>query len=66
MAYKGYTDAQREATRKYQATLKNLSVRMQPDQYDYYKSAADRLGMPLRQLFLRGADEFIENHLKTV
>ncbi len=66
MAYKGYTDAQREATRKYQATLKNLSVRMQPDQYDYYKSAAERLGLPLRQFVLVSMDEYIENHLKTV
>lgn len=66
MAYKGYTDAQREATRKYQATLKNLSVRMQPDQYDYYKSAAKRLGLPLRQFVLVSMDEYIENHLKTV
>lgn len=62
MAYKGYTDAQREATRKYQATLKNLSVRMQPDQYEYYKRAAESFGLPIRQFVLLSMDEYIENH----
>ena len=63
MAYNGYTDAQREATRKYQATLKNLSVRMQPEQYEHYKSIAERLKMPLRQYVFAALDEYAENHL---
>ena len=63
MAYKGYTDAQREATRKYQATLKNLSVRMQPEQYAHYKSITERLKMPLRQYVLAALDEYADNHL---
>ena len=62
MAYKGYTDAQREATRKYQATLKNLSVRMQPEQYEYYKRAAEHFDLPIRQFVLLSMDEYIENH----
>lgn len=61
-----YNDARLEATKRYQAKLKSVSLRVQPDEYGQYKMAADRLGLPLRQLFLRGADEFIENHLKTV
>ena len=61
-----YNEARLEATKRYQAKLKSVSLRVQPDEYDLYKTAADRLGMPIRQLFLRGADEFIENHLKTI
>jgi len=60
--YRGYSDAQREATRKYQATLKNLSVRMQAEQYEHYKRAAEHFKLPLRQFVLLSMDEYIENH----
>ena len=61
-----YSAAQNEATKRYFTKLKSLSTRLQPDQYDYYKSAAKRLGLPLRQFVLVSMDEFIENHLKKV
>ena len=61
-----YSEARLEATKKYQAKLKSVSLRVQPEEYEHYKRAADQLALPLRQLFLQGADELIENHLKNV
>jgi len=58
-----YNEARLEATKRYQAKLKSVSLRIQPEEYDQYKAAADRLDIPIRQLFLRGADEYIENHI---
>jgi len=63
MAYRGYTSAQGEATMKYQAKLKSYNLRMQPETWTGYKKAADRLGISVRQLFLQGADEYIDNHI---
>jgi hypothetical protein len=64
MTYKGYSEAQGRATMKYQTKLKSYNLRMQPDEWQHYKTSADRLGVSVRQLFLQGADEFIENNLK--
>ncbi len=61
-----YNEARLEATKRYQAKLTSVSLRVKPEAYEEYKAAADQLKMPLRQLFLQGADEFIENHLKKV
>lgn len=63
MTYKGYTRAQGEATMRYQANLKSYNLRMQPDLFEHYKTSAESLGVSVRQLFLLGADQYIENHI---
>jgi len=66
MVYRGYSVAQGKATMKYQASLKSYNLRMPHELFERYKAAAERLGVSVRQLFLQGADEYIENHLKNV
>lgn len=56
------SSAQKEATRKYQLQLKSMSIRLRPEVFAEYKSAAAALGLSLRALFLRGADLYIEQH----
>jgi len=57
-----YTDAAKEATKRYQAKLKPISIRVQPEEHEHYKNAADHFGLPLRQFVLQAMDEYIENH----
>lgn len=64
MVYRGYSVAQGKATMKYQASLKSYNLRIQPETWEHIKSSADRLGISVRQLFLSGAEEYIEKRLK--
>lgn len=47
-----YTKAQKKATEKYQKSLASLSIRIDKEQYQDIKAAAEREGAPLRQFVL--------------
>jgi len=63
MVYRGYSVAQGKATMKYQAGLKSYNLRMPHELFERYKTAAERLGVSVRQLFLLGASEYIEKRI---
>ena len=55
-----YTQAQKEATEKYQKTLANISIRIKREDYARYKDAAYVSGQSLRDYVLTALDEKIE------
>ena len=52
-----YTQAQKEATEKYQKTLANISIRIKREDYARYKDAASVSGQSLRDYVLTALDE---------
>ncbi len=57
---KDYTDAQKEATKKYLNKLKNLSIRVKPEEAERFKSEAAKRNMSLRAFVLSSINEKIE------
>ena len=55
-----YTQAQKEATEKYQKTLANISIRIKREDYAPQKDAASVSGQSLRDYVLTALDEKIE------
>lgn len=53
------TTAQKEATKRYQAKLKSLSLRIQPVEYERFSEEADRRNMSLRSFVLTAVNEKI-------
>ena len=54
-----YTEAQKEATKKYLRSLKSLSIRITEDEYNKYTNAAQRSGMSLRAFVMEAIEEKI-------
>ena len=54
-----YTEAQKEATKKYLRSLKSLSIRITEDEYNKYTNAAQRSGMSLRAFVMDAIEEKI-------
>jgi predicted HicB family RNase H-like nuclease len=54
-----YNEAQKRATEKYLKSLKNLSIRIKPEDYERYTSAAEAAGMSLRAFVLEALEEKI-------
>ena len=59
------SDARKNATKKYRATLKNISIQIKPAEYARITAAAEREGVPLRQFVLKAIDEKIERDSAT-
>ena len=59
-----YTEAQKEATKKYLSSLKNLSIRVKPEEADRLKNEANRRNMSLRSFILLAVNEKIERGAK--
>ncbi|HIY60637.1 MAG TPA: cag pathogenicity island protein [Candidatus Eisenbergiella pullistercoris] len=59
-----YTEAQKEATKKYLSSLKNLSIRVKPEEADRLKNEANRRNMSLRSFILLAVNEKIEREAK--
>ena len=57
---KDYTDAQKEATKKYLNKLKNLSIRVKPEEAERFKREAAKRNMSLRAFVLSSINEKIE------
>lgn len=58
--YRGYTPAQKEATRKYMKEhLEEFKVRLPKGRKDFYKQAASAAGMSLNQFAIAAMDEKI-------
>lgn len=57
---KDYTDAQKEATKKYLNKLKNLSIRVKPEEAEKFKQEASKRNMSLRAFILSSVNEKIE------
>lgn len=61
---RAYSQAQADASRKYQRKLAGIAIKVQPEQRDRYNAAAAAAGIPLRQLILQALEEKIErDHL---
>ena len=54
-----YTDAQKEATAKYQKTLASLSIRIKKEEYEKYKEAAAAAKMSLREFIISALNDKI-------
>lgn len=59
-----YTEAQKEATKKYLSSLKNLSIRVKPEEADRLKNEANRRNMSLRSFVLLSVNEKIEREAR--
>ena len=57
-----YTEAQKEATKKYQKTLASLSIRLDKEFYEEIKEAAAREGVPVRQFVLSAISDRIQKN----
>lgn len=55
-----YTEAQKKASLKYQATLKEVKFRIKPEAYERIAKAAERAGASVRAFCLTAIDEKIE------
>lgn len=55
-----YTEAQAKASMKYKKKLSHYSLEMSQELYMKYKIAAQKAGLPFRQLILQALDEKIE------
>lgn len=55
-----YTEAQKEATERYQKTLANISIRVKKEEYSIYKEAAARAGLSLREYIMIALSEKME------
>ena len=53
------TEAQKRASRTYQRSLANLSLKVKPELAARYKAAAERAGKPLRAYILEALEEKI-------
>ena len=57
-----YNESTKKATMKYLAKLKEVRFRVQPEEYERMKDAAERGGYnSMRQFFLAAINEKIEN-----
>ena len=54
-----YNDAQKKATEKYLKSLKNIGIRVKPEDYARYSAAASASGMSLRAFVLEAVEEKI-------
>lgn len=62
MAYRGYTDAQRRATNKYQKeNMDQISIRTKKGTRGRWKDAADQEGISLAQLIISSVEGRIKN-----
>ena len=52
-----YTKAQKKATTKYLNTLKSISIRVNDDEYNVYKSYVESKGISLRSFILDAMEE---------
>ena len=59
------SESKKKATKKYRATLKNISIQIKPAEYVRITAAAEREGIPLRQFVLRAIDEKIDRDSAT-
>lgn len=56
-----YDKKQKEYTMKYLEKLKEIRFRVDPNEYDRYKKAAEKAGYPsMRQFFIDAINEKIE------
>ena len=56
-----YTDAQNRASQKYiKKNLESIQFRVKKGEREFYKKAAEEMGLSLAQFFLQAANEKIE------
>ena len=56
-----YTEAQNRASQKYiKKNLESIQFRVKKGEREYYKKAAEQMGLSLAQFFLQAANEKIE------
>lgn len=55
-----YTKSQKEATKKYLNGLKNLSIRVKPEEAERLRNEAEKRNLSLRAFILTAVNEKIE------
>ena len=55
-----YTEAQKKATKKYQSTLSNISIRIKKEEYERIKKGVEKTGASLREFVIEAINEKLE------
>lgn len=51
------SEAQKQASKRYQSKLSGISIKLKPEQHKRYKEAAEAAGIPLRAYILEALEE---------